>query len=94
VGEKQGAFILNESTQRSFSNNADEIFVNEDGEEVVYHEIAEQIEEYTEENPVNENIVYDEFLNNLNLNLESGFISQDEYNRLLAEAQVYATILD
>jgi len=64
------------------------------GEEVVYLEIAEQIEKYTEENPVNEHIVYDEFLNNLNLNLESGFISQDEYNRLLAETQVYATILD
>ena len=94
VGEKQGAFILNEPTQKTFSNNASEIFVSKDEEEVVYHEAAEQIEEYTEKNPVNEDIFYDEFLNNLKLNLESGFISQDEYNRLLAEAQVYATIVD
>lgn len=40
-----------------------------------------------------ENRVYEEFLNNQKANLESGMITQEEYDRFLQEAQTYATIV-
>ena len=40
------------------------------------------------------NRFYNEFIHNLNLNLESGFIDREEYEQLLKETQEYAVILE
>ena len=37
---------------------------------------------------------YKEFLKNQQINLENGFITQEEYEQLLEEVQNYATIID
>ena len=44
-----------------------------------------------EEIPADTDMVYQEFLENQQYNLETGFISQEEYDRFLSEAQRYAT---
>lgn len=41
----------------------------------------------------NEDRVYEEFLANQQKNLENGFITQEEYDTFLAEANEYATII-
>ena len=41
-----------------------------------------------------EDRVYKEFLKNQQINLENGFITQEEYEQLLEEVQNYATIID
>ena len=41
----------------------------------------------------NEDRVYEEFLVNQQKNLENGFITQEEYDTFLAEANEYATIV-
>lgn len=42
----------------------------------------------------NENWVYEEFIENQKKNLESGFITQEEYNQLLEDAQNYAIVVE
>lgn len=37
---------------------------------------------------------YEEFLDNQEKNLESGFISQEEYDELIQQANEYATIVE
>ena len=37
---------------------------------------------------------YDDFISNLTYNLESGFISQTEYEQLLKESTMFAEIID
>ena len=96
TGERQGAFIQEETKAiRAFSTQGsdEEIFVNED-EELVYDEVVETIAEFTEANPVDEDIVHDEFITNLQKNLKSGFITQEEYDQFILDSQEYATVVD
>ena len=87
LGLYQGAFFASE---KSYSNDLK--FENAAGMEISYNKISSDTA-IQAKTVINENQFYNEFLDNLNMNLESGFISQDEYDRLLAESQVYATIV-
>lgn len=102
VGERQGAFVLDETAEtkdRVESDQLDEVFVSKNHEgiiyaEATYTEIARQVKDYTDKNPVNENIDYEITLENMKSNLESGFITKEEYDRFLLEDEIYATIVD
>lgn len=52
------------------------------------------LQQENEKAPVNEEKALEEFLANLQGNLKSGFISQEEYDRILKESQEFAKILD
>lgn len=95
VGVNQGAYVLDESSEiMKFSASDDESFVNKEGEKVDFQETKEEVENFSEIVPVDEDAVYNDFLETCNKNLKSGFITQEEYDRLLAETREYATIID
>lgn len=89
LGVNQGAFYLTEKSGSTGSN----IFSNVKGVEVEWDTAVSDFTDYNKKNPVDENRVYNEFLENQKRNLDSGFITQAEYNELLAEAQQYAAIV-
>ncbi|MCI8284397.1 MAG: hypothetical protein HFE90_03900 [Firmicutes bacterium] len=63
------------------------------GNALEWKEFMQKIKELSEQYPVNENYNRDEFLENQKHNLESGFISQQEYDSYLAEENMYAEIV-
>lgn len=86
LGELQGAF---------FEEYDDNTYINDTtGKEIDMSEFAAEIELFNANNPVNENLVYEEFLENQEKNLESGFITQEEYYQIIEEASEYAAIID
>ncbi|HZW49143.1 MAG TPA: hypothetical protein VFF80_03305 [Bacillota bacterium] len=80
LGVNQGAFYLTEKSGTTDYN----IFSNVKGVEVEWDTAVLDFTDYNKENPVDENRVYNEFLENQKRNLDSGFITQAEYNRFLA----------
>lgn len=65
------------------------------GEEKVVAQLASDIQELRAQLPEDyEYSVREEGMKNLQANLESGFISQEEYEQMLAEREQYATILN
>ena len=65
------------------------------GEEKVVAQLASDIQEFRAQLPEDyEYSVREEGMKNLQANLESGFISQEEYEQMLAEREQYATILN
>lgn len=81
LGLAQGAFtaVDEEKTQ----------FVSQLGVEL---DLGQMAMAYADE-PVDENYARREFIENQQWNLESGFITQEEYDQFMAELDVYATIL-
>ena len=63
------------------------------GQEVSWSRLSEEIDVLSREYPVNETWLREEFLKNQARNLESGFLEQAEYDRLLQEMEQYAVIL-
>lgn len=65
------------------------------GEEKVVAQLASDIQELRAQLPEDyEYSVREEGMKNLQANLESGFVSQEEYEQMLAEREQYATILN
>lgn len=62
--------------------------------EITQIEFSQELETANTEIPVNKNAPREEFLKNIQWNLDTGFIQQEEYDRLLADSQKYATILE
>lgn len=91
LGLYQGAFFANTSSNIN-SNNTE--FVNNNGTTISLNEItAASVQQARTTTSTNENRLYNDYLQSLNNNLEAGIISQEEYNQLLAESQIYATVL-
>ena len=65
----------------------------EDGE-IEYLGFAEHVKEYNETHPVDVYAVVNATKENLRANLDSGFLTQEEYDRIMAEMEQYATIVD
>ncbi|MDO4175519.1 MAG: hypothetical protein Q4D42_12225, partial [Eubacteriales bacterium] len=55
---------------------------------------AATIDAVSQEHPVNENGSYEQSVEAWEGNLASGFITQEEYDRFVQEAQTYAQIID
>ena len=55
------------------------------------NEFQAEVLSINNEFPAETNAVYQEFLENQQKNLDSGFISQEEYDSIMAESQQYAT---
>lgn len=55
-------------------------------------ELKAEIQRINQTTPVNKNWVYEESLENAKKNLETGFITEKEYNEMLKEQQTYGTV--
>ncbi|MDR3148912.1 MAG: hypothetical protein LBT88_02690 [Oscillospiraceae bacterium] len=61
--------------------------------EITLEELVKQVEEFEASGePVKTQ--WEEFLENQNHNIETGFITQEEYDRFIEEAQMYAEIIE
>lgn len=92
LGMNQGAFY-SENRARA----VDENFTNELGLIVNKNTLKLDVEALSTvngEKANNSNWVYEEFVDNQQKNLESGFITQEEYELLLKESSQYATIIN
>lgn len=78
--------------QGSFTEDKDGNFVSEMGT-VLTHEMLISTLSENEDNPVNENYFRDEYILNQQKNLQNGFITEDEYNEMMANIDQYATII-
>jgi hypothetical protein len=78
----------------AFTEQEDGLFISQSGsnETIDSSEFEREIRTLTENAEINETVYRDTFLNNLHANLESGWINQEEYDRMLAEIEVYATM--
>lgn len=64
-----------------------------DGESLQFVKFSKTLDAFNAEAPVNDTQFYEDFMKNLNLNLESGFITEEEQQQYLAELNQYANVL-
>ncbi|MDO4280102.1 MAG: hypothetical protein Q4C56_00575 [Peptococcaceae bacterium] len=91
LGLEQGAFHPVENGDKTVQG-----YQNDLGNVIKLETLTKDITELSKQKNVsvgNENRVYEEFLANQKANLESGYISKEEYDRLLSDAREYATIV-
>ena len=89
-GDTRGIYPVDSAT--TFSRTTNDVYTSSDGTKRISHnELIQLIDQVNEEIPADTDMVYQEFLENQQYNLETGFISQEEYDRFLSEAQRYAT---
>ena len=89
-GDTRGIYPVDSAT--AFSKTTDDVYTSSDGTKRISHnELIQLIDQVNEEIPADIDMRYQEFLENQQYNLETGFISQEEYDRFLSEAQRYAT---
>lgn len=74
-------------------NAGKQVLKDSHGNALDWDAFMQKIEKLSAQYPVNENYNRDEFLENQKHNLESGFISRQEYDSFLAEEYMYATIV-
>lgn len=97
VGINQGIFeVSGKSTMRSSSgevlpSKASAMF---NTTELAYKDVSKEIQVANIETPIDLDLDEKIVLNNLDENLKSGFISQEEYQQALSELEQYATIVD
>ena len=89
-GVSQGAFVQAENNENSYVNYAGNITLTLD---TLKDDLLMMSRSRTLA-ATDEDRVYKEFLKNQQINLENGFITQEEYEQLLEEVQNYATIID
>ena len=83
VGYNQGVFAVEETAGTMMA-------VAEDGgEKTSLQTFAQEIEALDQEYPVNYNWEYEEMMENMKANLESGFITKEESEEILAKLQQY-----
>ena len=88
VGYNQGVFAVEETAGTMMA-------VAEDGgEKTSLQTLAQEIEALDQEYPVNYNWEYEEMMENMKANLESGFITKEESEQMLAELYQYAKIVE
>ena len=89
-GVSQGAFVQAENNENSYVNYAGNITLTLD---TLKDDLLMMSRSRTLA-ATDEDRVYKEFLKNQQINLENGFITQEEYEQLLEEVQNYATTID
>ena len=89
-------YYVNGAIQGTFEKVDEDKFISQsDGEAVIYpSKFSQKMKKINEQYPVDENIVKDTFLENLDRNYSSGFITEEEYKQFLAELDEYATIVN
>lgn len=93
TGSFQGAYELEDTKDEPAT--AMKAKPQSGGEEKVVAQLASDIQELRAQLPEDyEYSVREEGMKNLQANLESGFISQEEYEQMLSEREQYATILN
>ena len=80
-------------TQGVFSENENGDFVSESGEILAQERLISTLSDEDME-PVNENYFRNEYIENQERNLQNGFITQEEFDEMMANIDHYATILD
>ena len=80
LGLTQGTFVVNEEGN----------FISESGGVLFADDIAQYVKTA---GPVNTNYFREEYIANQMRNLETGFITQEEYDELIKNIDVYATIV-
>lgn len=85
LGLSQGAYFKEDNT---------DTYSTELNIDIVLSEFAEEINALNEEFPIDENNEYNTLIENLKKNIETGFITQEEYEDFVAETHEYATIID
>lgn len=80
-------------TQGVFSENENGDFVSASGEILSQERLISTLSDEDME-PVNENYFRNEYIENQERNLQNGFITQEEFDEMMANIDHYATILD
>lgn len=73
--------------------NEDLLFASESEELFELAEFVGEVQESNIESPIDETLEVNTFMDNLKKNLETGFITQEEYDMYLAETSQYAKII-
>ena len=92
----QGAFYPEKDSDEKTQAKSTSTFTNKLGTSISIQTLENNlanIQQTATMNGVNENSVYKKFLENQKKNLESGFITQEEYEQGLKESKKYATII-
>ena len=76
-------------TQGIFVEESEGVFLSETGEKLTSNVFLSTIADA----PVNENYFREQYIHNQQLNLENGFITQEEYDFRMANIDQYATIV-
>lgn len=77
-------------TQGIFVEESEGVFLSETGEKLTSNMFLSTIADV----PVNENYFREQYIHNQQLNLENGFITQEEYDSRMANIDQYATIIN
>lgn len=96
LGMMQGAFYPEKGSDEKTHAASTTTFTNKLGTSISLQTLANDLanmQQTVETNDANDNGVYEKFLENQKKNLESGFITQEEYEQGLNEAKQYATII-
>lgn len=96
LGMMQGAFYPEKDSDEKTQAKSTSTFTNKLGTSISIQTLENNlanIQQTATMNGVNENSVYKKFLENQKKNLESGFITQEEYEQGLKESKQYATII-
>lgn len=96
LGMMQGAFYPEKGSAEKTHAASTNTFTNKLGTSISVQTLENDLvnmQQTVETNDMNDHGVYEKFLENQKKNLESGFITQEEYEQGLNEAKQYATIL-
>lgn len=92
TGAQQGVYKLNSIQTRS-GEETYQNSISEESNSIILSDFTAEVNNINSISPPQEDIDYQNFLDAQQENLESGFITQEEYNKFLQESQQYATIL-
>ena len=87
-GVNQGLFAVEETAGTMM------VVAEDGGEKTSLQTLAQEIEALDQEYPVNYNWEREEMIENMKANLESGFITKEESEQMLAELYQYAKIVE
>ena len=87
LGLTQGIFQI---VSNSYETAEATVYKSQSGHEISYTRIVERATEY----PIDEFYFRTEYIENQKRNLKNGFITNDEYDKIMANIDVYAKVLD
>ena len=90
-------YYIEGAEQGVYEKSEGESFVPQAQDErdvIILSEFALEMKSINEKYPVDEQRYSNDFYRNMKSNLESGFISQEEYDVFIAEADIYAKIVE
>lgn len=100
VGGSSGALLGSRTTVQAQNNTiASQSYtpiqgIESTGELVEYNQFVSELQEYNAEYAVDEDALLNSNMEGLDTNLDSGFISQAEYNEAIEDMENYATIVN